>query len=446
MTVHPIRNDDDPDRGRQLPNDTDAEAAVLGACLLDPRAVDDTIDTGLTPGDFYRPAHEAVWRAITHLHGLRDPIDTIAVVNALTVAGELSRVGGPAFVAGLMAATPAAGNAAYYAAIVRERATLRRLVQAGTKVTQYGYADHGGDVDELVNASLNEVAAVADARHGGRGATLADVADAALEQIDQGVTATPTPWPGLDHLIDGATPGLLYATGARPGVGKTIFALQWACAHAAASVDDGPQVAYFTLEMSAARLYQRALATGSGVDGRRIRRGTLTEDEWAAVSKADGRLRSLPLTIEGASGWTPQQIRARARQLHRDRPVGLVVIDHIGITRAERRRDNRQAELSEAADIALGLAHDLAGAVHILTQLNRGVTQRTDQRPVPSDIRDTDRIEQNSDVVLLLHRDKDKAPDQLQVGVAKNRDGVEGSCTLTFDGPRARITDGTWRP
>lgn len=427
------------------PQDLLAERSVLGACLIATRAVDDVLDSGLRGADFYRPAHEAIWEAIRSLHDSREAVDTMTVINELSVRGDLKRVGGHLGVQELTSVPPSTANAGYYAAIVRDRAALRGLVTAGMRVQQFGYATDGGSVDELVNAAQSEVARVSDARHGGRRITLDEVSDAAFAKMSEGVKSTPTPWRDLNHLIDGLGPSMLYATGARPGVGKTVFALQWAFSFAKQCQDDGPQSVYFTFEMSAERLYQRALATASGVDGRRIRRGTLEPAEMAAIREADARMRRMPIVIESASGWTPQQVRARVRQLHRERPVGLVTWDHIGLTRAERPRDNRQAELSEAADIALTTAHDVNAAVHILTQLNRGVTQRSDQRPVPSDIRDTDRIEQNADVVMLLHRDKDKKPDELWVAVAKNRDGSEGAVELAFNGSCARLSDAQWK-
>lgn len=428
------------------PHDSDAEQAVLGGCMLAGYAIDDCLDRGLRGADFYRPAHETIWNAILEIRDRREPADALTVREHLVKTGDLARVGGAAYLHTLIESTPTAANAGYYARSVVDTATRRALVQAGAKVAQLGYATDGDDTDALVNAAQATVAAVADNRHGNKGETLDDIADAALMSIGATTAAAvPSPWADLNFLIDGFTPAMMYATGARPGVGKTVYALQWALAHAMACQHGGPRVAYFTFEMSAPRLYQRALASVSGVDAKQIRRGQLTDMEESQVYDADGLIRKLPLVIESASGWTAQQVRARVRQLHREHPVGLVVVDHIGLTRAERSRDNRQAELSEAADVLLGVAHEISTAVHVLTQLNRGVTQRSDPRPVPSDIRDTDRIEQNADIVMLLHRDKDAAPDKIGIAVAKNRDGSEGSCLMKFDGARSRIAEPTWQ-
>jgi replicative DNA helicase len=429
------------------PHDFHAERAVLGACLLAKTAVDDVFESGLRGRDFYRPGHETVWDAIRALTDRREPVDGLTVVDELVRTGSLAQAGGPAYLHTLQESTPTAANAGYYAKIVRERATLRRLVAAGTKIAQLGYATEGGDVDEIVNTAQQEVAAVADARHMATVDTLTDISERALGMLEGGFPAVPTPWASLNHLIDGLRPSYFYATGARPGAGKTVFALQWALSYARQQRDNnGPQVAYYTFEMSSERLYLRALACASGVSQTRMRKQRLTDDDWRRIMRADDYLRTLPIVLQGASGSTPQELRARAKRLHRERHVGLLVVDHIGLTRSEKRRDNRQAEISEAADIFLAVGHELSCSVHVLTQLNRGPATRSDQRPVPTDVRDSDRIEQNADVLMLLHRDKDKSPDVLDVGVPKNRDGEEGGMSLEFVGDLSQINDKPWSP
>lgn len=449
MTVTEL-NPDPPEFDRQPPHDVLAERSVLGACLMSATALDDVIDAGLRGRDFYRPDHEAVWDAVQALRSMNQPTDTITVAAELLQRGHLARAGGPAGLHSLVEAVPTAANATYYARIVRERAVLRRLVHAGTKVVQLGYAQDGGDVGEIVNAAVSEVAAVADTVHQAKDETLDQVADRAMSMIESGGdVVTPTPWSLLNDVIDGSRPGRFIAVGARPAVGKTVFSLQWAIAHARHIRADGQQVAYGTWEMTSERLYQRALASVSGVPVKRIMRGHLTDAELAAVVDADIDLRQLPITFVGASGWSPQQFRAHLRRLHRRQPVGMAVVDHIGLTRPERsggRSENRQSELSEAADVFLATGHDLACTMLVVTQLNRSATNRSDPRPVPTDIRDTDRIEQNADILALLHRDKDNHPEELWVAVAKNREGDERAVQLKFDGPRSRITEPEWKP
>jgi replicative DNA helicase len=437
------------DFDRTPPQDAAAEQSILGAILLAPGVLDEVI-TVLDGRDFYQPRHETIYAAALALRNRREPVDAVSVAAHLQVSGDLAKVGGPAYLHTLLSSTPTAANAGYYAKIVRERAVLRRLVAAGTRVVQLGYATDGGDVDATVAAAVGEVMAVGESARAGTDRSLWDIADAALEQIDAGITCVPTPWAELNYLIEGWVDETFVAIGARPGVGKTVIGRQISRSYAEAQVARDKRVAaYFTPEMSAERLYQRDLAGLAGVPLRDMRRGSLTEHQWHAVAAADRHLRDLPMVIVGASGMTARQIAARCRALHREAPLGMVTIDHIGLVVGEARGRgdaNKQAELSDAADVFLALAHELGVTVVVVTQLNRGVTQRADQRPVPSDIRDTDRIEQNADLVLMLHRDIDDHPDELHVAVPKNRDGEPGAFTLTFHGDQAKATSPQWRP
>lgn len=436
MTDH----DDEPG-ARTPPQDIQAEQSVLGGIMLAPDAIDSAAAI-LTGSDFYRPAHELIFDTALQLRATGEPIDATTMNAALTARGDIKRAGGAVYLHTLISTVPTAANVEFYARIVRDRATLRRLIAAGTRVVQLGYSPARGDTDQAVTTAIAEVQAVSAGGLQSTARSLDEIADAAIDQIEAGIQATPTSWQSLNWLINGWVDATLVGIGARPGVGKTVFALQAFREYGEAQLHgDGRTAAYFALEMSPERLYQRTLAGLANVDWRRLRSGELQNDEWTKVARADGHMRSLPLAFEGASGWTARQIITRCRALHRDNPLGFVVVDHIGLTKADTKRENRQAELSEAADAFLALAHELNTTVVIVTQLNRQSTQRADQRPVPSDIRDTDRIEQNVDVLMLLHRDKDKAPSELWVSVAKNRDGAEGAFRLDFDGGRAQATE-----
>lgn len=428
--------------------DMAAERAVLGACLVRRDAIYEAAETGIQGRDFYVPAHEVIWDAVRSMADSSQPIEPMTVADELTKRGELARVGGFNFLNDVMRSVLTAANVSYYAHIVRDRAILRRLSIAGARIVQMADPSGGGSVPEIVNLAATEVAAVADTVHVARDESLSDVADRAIGALEAGEPFTPTPWTDLNEVIDGTRAGRFYAVGARPSVGKTMVALQWAVSTARHFRNEGRQVAYFTMEMSAERLYQRALSTASRVSGDRMRRQSLSPDDWQAIVRADQDLRSLPLSLIGSSGWSAQQIRAKARQLSRRSPVGLVVVDHIGLTKADRssRKENRQSELSDAADVMLATAHELGASVLVLTQLNRALAGRSDQRPVPTDIRDTDRIEQNADVLLLLHRDKDAHPEDLWVAVAKNREGDEQTVKLRFDGKRSTVEDAVWSP
>lgn len=436
---------DDHSTARTQPNDEIAEQSVLGAMLQSPDAVDD-VTAIIGPGDYYRPRHALIHETILELRAEGEPADPTTVRSRLLRNGLIAQAGGAAYVATVYGSTPTAANATYYARIVAELAGQRRLIAAGTRTVQLGYAAEGSDLASLVGAARMELDSVLDL---GRGdvTDINTVADAALRQIQTGRKVTPTPWSDLNEAIDGWAPSTFVAVGARPSVGKTLVTAQALREFVLRQRSlDGLGGIYFTHEMSSERLYVRELAGLARVSQKAMQRAQVTPEEWARIQRADATLRGLPLVFEGASGWTPSQVVARARKAHRKHRIGMVAIDHIGLTTADKPRPNRQMELSDAADAYLALAHDLECTVVVATQLNRGPMQRSDSRPVPSDIRDTDRIEQNADLVLLLHRDMDKAPDRMLMGVAKNRDGEQVAIELEFDGPRAEVRDVTWTP
>lgn len=430
---------------RTQPNDEIAEQSVLGAMLLSPAAVDD-VTAILGPDDYYRPRHSVIHEAILALRAAGEPADPTTVRGYLLRHGLIAQAGGAAYLHTVYAGTPTAANAVYYARIVAELAGQRRLIAVGTRTVQLGYAAEGGDLASLVGAAKAELDGVLDL---GRGdvTDINTVADAALRQIQTGRKVTPTPWSELNDVIDGWAPATFVAVGARPSVGKTLVTAQALREFVLRQRSlDGLGGIYFTHEMSSERLYTRELAGLARVSQKAMQRAQVSPAEWERIQRADATLRSLPMVFEGASGWTPSQVVARARKANRKHRIGMIAIDHIGLSTADKPRPNRQMELSDAADAYLALAHDLDCTVVVATQLNRGPMQRSDSRPVPSDIRDTDRIEQNADLVLLLHRDMDKAPDRMFMGVAKNRDGEQIAVELEFDGPRAEVRDVTWTP
>lgn len=431
---------------RVPPNDELAERSVLGSMLLSASAIDDATAV-IGAGDYYRPKHTLVHEAIVEMRAAGEPVDMTTVGAYLLRHGTIAQAGGLAYLHTLISDTPTAANAGYYARIVADFAGRRRLIEAGTRTVQLGFSADGGDLESLVGAAKAELDGVLDV---GRGEVtdINTVADEALDRIQTGRKVTPTPWTDLNAVIDGWAPATFVVIGARPKVGKTLVTAQ-------AMRDfvlrqrtlDGLAGIYFTHEMTGPRLYTRQLAGLARVSQTALRRGELTKAEWDRISQADGTLRQLPLYFEGASGWTPSQIIARTRQANRKTRIGMVAVDHIGLTKADKpRQGNRQMELSDAADAYLALAHDLDCTVVVASQLNRGPMQRADSRPVPSDLRDTDRLEQNADLVLLLHRDVDKAPDRLWMSAPTNRDGEQALVELEFDGARAEVRDATWSP
>jgi replicative DNA helicase len=414
--------------------------------MLSRQALADVQDTGLAARDFYAPAHELAFMGVQSLAGRGDPVDVNTVVAELRTAGVLARVGGPVGVSDMVSSTVTSANAGYYARTVQSLAVLRRLAETGMRIAQLGLTGldgHGGGaVEDVVAEAWTHMQSV---ESGGavEVTTFADVAEKAIDSIGTR-RFHPTPWAGLNHLIGGWQPEYLYGLGARPGQGKTVLAVQ-------AAVDmarSGRGVAYYTFEMSGPRLYQRALAGESGVAGSAIQSGTLSDAQWRAIAAANDRLEGLPFVVQDAAGWTAAQVHAHARAAARKHPLGLVVVDHVGRVRpaAGSRQQSKEQQVAEAANLMLDLAHQQDCSVLLVTQLNRQPTQRADQRPVTADVRDSDVIEQNCDVLMLMYRDVENSPDDLDLAVGKNRDGVCASVRLSFDGALSKVSDRAWRP
>jgi replicative DNA helicase len=427
---------------RVPPQDVEAEMSVVGSMIISRRAIEDVVGV-VGAGDFYRPPHEMIFTVIVNMHGRGEPVDSMTLAAELTREGLLSRVGGFEYIHTLTAFVPTASNVAFYAHRVAEVAVYRRMVAAGMRIAQMGFegVTLGGQVDAAVEAAKEEVDAVGGVSRASV-TTFADVADDAIDMIGK-ARFTPTPWRGLNRMIYGWMPGRMYSLSARPATGKTMVAVQASIDAARGKAVDPLGVAYYTFEMSGARLFQRGISYLAGVDGERMQRPDveLSEPEWHAISKATGELRTLPFVVENSSGWTAARVAAHARAANRRMPLGLVVVDHIGLVAAPERGMSEQAVLADAADMLLRLAHDLDAAVLTVTQLNRGPAERKDGKPRIEDIRGSDKVEQDSDVSMLLHRDKLNTPGELDLLVAKNRDGQDGRVFLRFEGQYSRVSD-----
>lgn len=420
--------------------DFSAEQAVLGAIMLSGgRALEDI--PNFDPADHYRPHHEELHRAFLAMAKRNEPIDQSSTAGVLATIRGCS----PDYFVDLSQACTAWESVAFFAGKVSRAATLRRAREVGARLTGLdpALALSADDLDSALDSAKADLSVLGVARHSGV-TMFADVADGAIDSIGTKVF-TPTPWDGLNHLIRGWSPSQKYAIGARPGTGKTVIGVQ-AAIHAARNADFA--VGYYTFEMNGERLYQRALASISKVDIKKLMDGNLSEAEWRALSRADQEvLRDLPVVVEGAAGWSAQQVVSHAKVAHRKRPLGVVFIDHIGrVASGTERAYSREQHIAEADNRFLDMAHQLNIAVVVFTQLNRGPSQRADPKPILTDIRDSDVIEQNADCVILLHRDRQKTPSDLDAIVAKNRDGVDDTALLTFEGHYSRAIDREWTP
>jgi replicative DNA helicase len=427
-------HDDQSDR--TPPHDLLAEQSVLGGMMLSKRAAGDVLDEGITAIDFYQPRHGLIFDAIHALIQDAQPCDVIAVTNQLTERGELRRAGGAEYLHQLTGVTPTSANAGYYATIVTRKAVLRRLVEAGTRIVQMGYASEG-DAYELAENARLEV----DSTIGARPSELlsvGDTIDAVADSLADQPRFTPTPWSSLNDLINGFRPGALYVVGARPGDGKTIVGLQ-AAAHLAKY---GP-VAYCSLEMDTPDLTKRLLAMKGDIHMSALTRNALSPRDWTIVDHQREQLRDLPLFIDDRSAVTMTQIRSFARNVARRGKLQGIVVDYLQLIASHGSQKARWEIVGEYTRALKILAREFDVPVIILSQLNRGNADGN-REPTLSDLRESGSIEQDADVVMLLQRgwneQAEAKSDELTIHVAKNRHGNVGKFDLLWEGHFARVS------
>lgn len=439
----------DPDNefDRVPPHDLDAERSVLGAMMLSKDAIAD-VTMEIRGVDYYRPAHQIIHDTIIDLYGIGEPADAVTVAGALERAGQLQGVGGAPYLHTLTAAVPTAANAGYYARIVKERAQLRRLVQAGTRVVQLGYADGGGNVDDLINQAQAEIYAVTEKADSSEFHVIGDFLDDMVENLQQlesgegGEAGVPTGFLDLDDLTHGLHAGQMIIVAARPAMGKSTFAVDMC---RAASIKHGITSAIFSLEMSAAELTMRILSAESSVYLEKMRAGRMESRDWQKIMRAVGTVSEAPLFIDDAPNATMTEIRSKCRRLKQQHNLGLVVVDYLQLMTSGRQVESRQQEVSEFSRALKLLAKELEIPVIAVAQLNRGPEARTDHRPMLSDLRESGSLEQDADVVFLLNRpevyNSEDRPGEADVIVAKHRNGRTDTIVLSFQGQMARFVD-----
>jgi len=426
--------------GRVPPHNLEAEEALLGAMLLSRDAVAAASEVITGSDVFYRPSHAHIFDVVSVLTARGAAVDPITVAEELRRRDLLETVGGPSALLALQANAPGTGNAAHYARIVRDHALLRRLIGAAGTIAEraYGLPD---DVRKAVDEAESLVFDIA--RHEGEGTTapikelLRETLDRLEELYDRGseITGTPTGYYDLDEMTSGLQPGSLVVIGARPAMGKTSFALGMA-AHAAMKAHR--PVLVFSLEMSKVELSQRILCSEARVDSKKVRNGNLSTGDWEAIVNATGRLAEAPIWIDDNPNVNVMEIRSKARRLRSDvGEIGMVIVDYIQLMTGRTSAENRQVEVSEISRGLKLLAREVEAPVIALAQLNRGLEQRADKRPMLSDLRESGALEQDADVVMFIYRHEVYEPSPEHAGlaeiiVAKHRSGPTGLAQLSF--------------
>jgi replicative DNA helicase len=376
---------------RTPPQDLAAEQSVLGGMLLNKDAIGDVIEV-LRTGDFYRPAHQLVFDVIVDLYGKGEPADAITVGAELTKNGDIARVGGLPYLHTLVSMVPTAANAGYYAKIVAELAILRRLVEAGTKIVQLGYAAEGSEVDDIVDRAQQTIYDVTERRTSEDYMLLEDLMQPTMDELEAiggrngMMSGVPTGFVDLDNLTNGLHPGQLIVIAGRPGLGKSTLGLDVA---RSASIKNGQTAAIFSLEMSKTEITMRLLSAEARVPLHHMRSGSMTDDDWARLARRMGEVAEAPLYIDDSPNLTMMEIRAKARRLRQRNQLRLVVIDYLQLMTGNKKAESRQQEVSELSRSLKLLAKELEVPVIAMSQLNRGAEQRTDKKPMLSDLRES---------------------------------------------------------
>jgi replicative DNA helicase len=439
------RNNNPAEFERTPPQDVIAEQSVLGGMLLSKDAISEVVEI-LRERDFYRPAHELIYDAIIDLYSRGEPADPVTVSAELTKRGDLTRAGGAPYLHTLISSVPTAANASYYAKIIRERAIMRRLVEAGTKIVQLGYTVEG-EVDDAVNAAQAEVHAVTERRAAEDYIQLSELLPAAfdeIEKISSGVMGegVKSGFKDLDALTHGFHPGNMIVLAARPAVGKSTLGLDIA---RYASIHKGDTSVIFSLEMSRSEITMRMLSAEARVPLNNIRAGSLTDEEWARMARRMGEISEAPMFIDDSPNLSLMEIRAKARRLKQRHNLKLIVIDYLQLMTSGKRVENRQQEVSEFSRQLKLLAKELNVPVIAISQLNRSPEQRSDKKPMLSDLRESGSIEQDADLVILLHRDdlydQQNRSGEADLIVAKHRNGPTRTITVSAQLHFARFTD-----
>ena len=422
------------------PHSLDAERAVLGAMLIDPRAIDDVAEV-VTPEHFYKAAHAAVYTVILELYKLNQPVDVVLVNEELQKRGELDKVGGTTALVELTETVPTSANAAYYAEVVRDYACRRQLIQVVAEIQRDTFEDRG-QTEELLDRTERRLFEVTQKRIRSEAVPVSSVVQEAFERLELvrkggGVVGQPSGLSDLDDLTQGFQPGEMTILAARPSMGKTTLALNIL---RNVTVYHGRSAVFFSLEMPRLQVTTNLLCGLAKIDGHRLRGGYLTREEERQFLDAAEVLMPAQLYIDDTPGLSTMDLRAKARRLKAQKGIDLIMIDYLQLMSgsAVAARESRQQEVSEISRMTKALARELNIPIIALAQLSRKVEERKDHKPMMSDLRESGSIEQDADMIMLLSRpeyyesDKEELKNRAYVEVAKNRNGPTGSVELAF--------------
>jgi replicative DNA helicase len=430
----------DPSLSHLPPQSIEAEESLFSTILIDNDALLDIVEI-LTPDDFYKPAHQKIFFAVTDLFAKGEPIDLVTLTNFLRNNRQLDEIGGAAYLAGLIDTVPIAVNPKHYAKIIHDKACLRRLIQKSHEISRRCF-EQQGDIDEVINFAESSIFEISEDKIKPTFFPLGKIIEFNIDELEerQGnrtlLTGVPSRFTRLDELTAGFQKSDLIILAARPSMGKTAFALNLA---RNAAVEGNVPVAVFSLEMSKEQLSMRLLCAESRVDSARLRSGYFSQEDWEKLTDAAGVLSKAPIYIDDSPGLGSLDVRAKARRLKMERGLGLIVIDYIQLMHSRIISDRRDLEISEISRALKALAKELDIPVIALSQLNRKLEERSDKRPQLSDLRESGALEQDADVVIFIYRDevynKEETNPHIntaEIIVAKQRNGPIGMAPMAF--------------
>jgi replicative DNA helicase len=435
------------------PNSIEAEQSLIGGLMLDAQAWDKIADV-VTAEDFYRKDHRLIFSAIANLVEAGSPCDVVTVSEFLDKRGELEAAGSLEYLATLANETPGAANARAYAGILRDRAIERSLINVGNEIAGSAFATDGRSASDLVDEAERLVFEIAEQGARGRAGfkSLKQILPEAVDRIDVlhqsdgDITGIPSGYTEFDKLTAGLQAGDLIIVAGRPSMGKTTLAVNIA---ENAAIGAKVPTAIFSMEMPSQQLAFRMISSLGRVDQSHLRTGRFPDEDWSRINTAVQLMSDAPLFIDDTPGMSPTEIRARARRLQREHGLGLIVVDYLQLMQVPGNKENRATEISEISRNLKALAKELSLPVIALSQLNRSVEQRTDKRPVMSDLRESGAIEQDADMIIFIYREEVYNQDTPRKGIAdisiaKQRNGPIGDFPLTFVGRYTKFEN--WVP
>ena len=450
MSARPesFRHDSKIDSLRVPPQSVEAEQAVLGGLMLAPDSLDRVGDL-LVEGDFYRRDHRLIYRAIRELSEKNRPFDAVTLGEWFEANSLSEQIGGTSYLIELASTTPSAANIRAYAEIVREKAVLRQLIDAGTEIVNDGFQPEGREVQEVLSAAEMKVFKIAEQGRRGRAdfVPLREAMKDAFQLLQEryenqgAVTGLPTGFHDFDEMTAGLQNSDLIILAARPAMGKTTLALNMA---EYGAIKTKKAVAVYSMEMSASQLAFRLISSIGRVNATRLRTGQLEDEDWSRVNMAIRMLSDVKIFIDDTPALSPDVLRSKARRIKREHDLGLIVIDYLQLMQVPGTGENRATEISEISRSLKALAKELNVPVIALSQLNRGLESRTDKRPVMADLRESGAIEQDADIIVFIYRDEyynKESPDKglAEVIIGKQRNGPTGMVKLKFFGEYTRF-------